>query len=133
MGWSSYRHANVEIPRRSGIDRTVGDTVGPRRGVRFLRSVPAYEQSANDALEVCPNATFINYANPMAMATAYLNAKGLRTVGLCHSVQGTTRMLARTLGVPSRRCPTAAPASTTRPGSSSSCTARRTCTRGSAR
>ena len=98
-GVESYRH-DVEIPRKYGIDQTVGDTVGPGGVFRFLRSVPAYEQIANDALEVCPNATFINYANPMAMATAYLNAKGLRTVGLCHSVQGTTRMLARTLGVP---------------------------------
>src|SRR5690606_33107831 len=53
-----------------------------------------------DAREVCPDAQFINYANPMAMATAFLNAQGLRTVGLCHSVQGTTRMLARTLDVP---------------------------------
>lgn len=98
-GVESYRH-DVEIPRRYGIDQTVGDTIGPGGVFRFLRSVPAYDQIAADALEVCPDATFINYANPMAMATAYLNAKGLRTVGLCHSVQGTTRMLARTLGVP---------------------------------
>lgn len=98
-GVESYRH-DVEIPRRYGIDQTVGDTVGPGGVFRFLRSVPAYDEIAADALEVCPEATFINYANPMAMATAYLNAKGLRTVGLCHSVQGTTRMLARTLGVP---------------------------------
>jgi alpha-galactosidase len=98
-GVESYRH-DVEIPRRYGVDQTVGDTVGPGGVFRFLRSVPAYEAIAADALEVCPGATFINYANPMAMATAFLNAKGLRTVGLCHSVQGTTRMLARTLGVP---------------------------------
>ena len=98
-GVESYRH-DVEIPRKYGIDQTVGDTVGPGGVFRFLRSVPAYDEIAADALEVCPDATFINYANPMAMATAYLNAKGLRTVGLCHSVQGTTRMLARTLGVP---------------------------------
>lgn len=98
-GVESYRH-DVEIPRRYGIDQTVGDTVGPGGVFRFLRSVPAYDEIAADALEVCPDATFINYANPMAMATAYLSAKGLRTVGLCHSVQGTTRMLARTLGVP---------------------------------
>ncbi|AXK47056.1 alpha-glucosidase/alpha-galactosidase [Brachybacterium saurashtrense] len=98
-GVESYRH-DVEIPRRYGIDQTVGDTVGPGGVFRFLRSVPAYDEIAADALEVCPEATFINYANPMAMATAYLNAKGLHTVGLCHSVQGTTRMLARTLGVP---------------------------------
>ena len=98
-GVASYRH-DVEIPRRYGVDQTVGDTVGPGGVFRFLRSVPAYEAIAADAHEVCPEAVFINYANPMAMATAFLNAKGLKTVGLCHSVQGTTRMLARTLGVP---------------------------------
>jgi alpha-galactosidase len=98
-GVESYAH-DVLIPRRHGVDQTVGDTVGPGGVFRFLRSVPAYDDIARDALEVCPDAVFVNYANPMAMATAYLNAKGLRTVGLCHSVQGTTRMLARTLGVP---------------------------------
>src|SRR5215207_10147581 len=98
-GVESYRR-DVEIPRRYGVDQTVGDTVGPGGVFRFLRSVPAYRAIAADALEVCPDAVFINYANPMAMATGYLNALGLKTVGLCHSVQGTTRMLARTLGVP---------------------------------
>ena len=98
-GVESYRW-DVEIPRRYGVDQTVGDTVGPGGVFRFLRSVPAYQAIATDALEVCPGAVFINYANPMAMATGYLNALGLKTVGLCHSVQGTTRMLARTLGVP---------------------------------
>jgi alpha-galactosidase len=98
-GVESYRW-DVEIPRKYGVDQTVGDTVGPGGVFRFLRSVPAYQAIAADALEVCPGAVFINYANPMAMATGYLNALGLKTVGLCHSVQGTTRMLARTLGVP---------------------------------
>jgi alpha-galactosidase len=98
-GVESYRW-DVEIPRRYGVDQTVGDTVGPGGVFRFLRSVPAYRAIAADSLDVCPNAVFINYANPMAMATGYLNALGLKTVGLCHSVQGTTRMLARTLGVP---------------------------------
>lgn len=98
-GIDSYRW-DVEIPRKYGVDQTVGDTVGPGGVFRFLRSVGAYSSIASDALELCPDAQFINYANPMAMATAFLNAKGLRTVGLCHSVQGTTRMLARTLGVP---------------------------------
>ena len=98
-GVESYRW-DVEIPRKYGVDQTVGDTIGPGGVFRFLRSVPAYRAIAADALEVCPDAVFINYANPMAMATGYLNALGLKTVGLCHSVQGTTRMLARTLGVP---------------------------------
>ncbi|MCU1446115.1 alpha-galactosidase [Cryobacterium sp.] len=98
-GIDSYRH-DVEIPRKYGVDQTVGDTVGPGGVFRFLRSVSAYEGIAADALELCPNAQFINYANPMAMATGFLNAKGIKTIGLCHSVQGTTRMLARTLDVP---------------------------------
>lgn len=98
-GIDSYRH-DVEIPRKYGVDQAVGDTVGPGGVFRFLRSVNSYEAIAADALELCPNAQFINYANPMAMATGFLNAKGLKAVGLCHSVQGTTRMLARTLDVP---------------------------------
>ncbi|MGP5050916.1 alpha-galactosidase [Brachybacterium alimentarium] len=98
-GVESYEH-DVMIPRKYGIDQTVGDTVGPGGVFRFLRSVSAYDAIIDDALEVCPDAAFINYANPMAMATSYLNARGLRCVGLCHSVQGTTRMLARTLDVP---------------------------------
>jgi alpha-galactosidase len=98
-GVGSYE-PDVMIPRKYGIDQAVGDTVGPGGVFRFLRSVTAYDAIIDDALEVCPNAQFINYANPMAMATAYLNARGLNCVGLCHSVQGTTRMLARTLGVP---------------------------------
>ncbi|WP_203568943.1 alpha-galactosidase [Aestuariimicrobium ganziense] len=98
-GVEAYRH-DVEIPRRYGIDQCVGDTLGPGGVFRFLRSVVAYQQIAADARELCPNAQFINYANPMAMATSYLNALGLRTVGLCHSVQGTTRMLARSIDVP---------------------------------
>jgi len=98
-GIESYRH-DVEIPRKYGVDQTVGDTVGPGGVFRFLRSVASYDAIAADARELCPKAQFINYANPMAMATAFLNARGLKAVGLCHSVQGTTRMLARTLEVP---------------------------------
>ncbi|WP_010523942.1 alpha-galactosidase [Nesterenkonia sp. F] len=98
-GVASYRH-DVEIPRRYGIDQTVGDTLGPGGVFRYLRSVAAYDAIAEDARELCPDAQFINYANPMAMATAHLRARGLETVGLCHSVQGTTRMLARTLEIP---------------------------------
>jgi alpha-galactosidase len=91
---------DVEIPRRYGLDQTVGDTLGPGGVFRFLRSVVAYREIAADLAELAPGAQVINYANPMAMATWYLNAIGARTVGLCHSVQGTSRMLARELEVP---------------------------------
>jgi len=91
---------DVEIPRRYGLDQTVGDTLGPGGVFRFLRSVVAYREIAAYLAELAPGAQVINYANPMAMATWYLNAIGARTVGLCHSVQGTSRMLARELDVP---------------------------------
>src|SRR5690606_30873483 len=98
-GIEAYRH-DVEIPRKYGLDQTVGDTLGPGGVFRFLRSVRAYDEIAADLRELSPGAQVINYANPMAMATWYLNDSGARTVGLCHSVQGTSRMLARELGVP---------------------------------
>lgn len=98
-GVEAYRH-DVEIPRRYGLDQPVGDTLGPGGVFRFLRSVPAYRSIAADMHELCPQALLINYANPMAMATWFLNSLGIRTVGLCHSVQNTSRMLARELGIP---------------------------------
>lgn len=98
-GLEAYRH-DVEIPRRYGLDQTVGDTLGPGGVFRFLRSVPDYDAIAADMHELCPDALLINYANPMAMACWYLTELGIHTVGLCHSVQGTSRMLARSLEVP---------------------------------
>lgn len=98
-GIDAYRQ-DVEIPRRYGIDQTVGDTLGPGGVFRFLRSAPAYEAIARDMKELCPTALLINYANPMAMNCWLLNRLEIDTVGLCHSVQGTSRMLARHLDVP---------------------------------
>ena len=99
-GVESYRW-DVEIPRRYGVDQTVGDTVGPGGVFRFLRSVPAYQAIAADALEVCPDAVLHQLREPDGDGHRLPERQlGLKTVGLCHSVQGTTRMLARTLGVP---------------------------------
>lgn len=98
-GVAAYRH-DVEIPRRYGVDQTVGDTIGPGGVFRFLRSVSAYDGIAADLRELSPRAQVINYANPMAMATWYLNGLGVPTVGLCHSVQNTSRMLADAVEVP---------------------------------
>ena len=98
-GLEAYRH-DIEIPRRYGIDQAVGDTLGPGGIMRFLRSSVAYRQIAEDMLEVCPNALLINYANPMAMNCWYLSSLGIKTVGLCHSVQNTTQMLAKHLQIP---------------------------------
>lgn len=98
-GLDAYR-LDLEIPRRYGIDQTVGDTLGPGGVFRFLRSAAVFTAMAAEMAELCPNALLINYANPMAMSCWHLDRLGVRTVGLCHSVQNTSRMLARQIGVP---------------------------------
>ncbi|MCC6314729.1 MAG: alpha-galactosidase [Thermomicrobiales bacterium] len=98
-GLEAYR-LDVEIPRRYGIDQTVGDTLGPGGVFRFLRSAPVFRSIAGDLREVSPHALLLNYANPMAMICWYLDRLGCNAVGLCHSIQETSRLMARQVGVP---------------------------------
>ena len=98
-GLDAYK-LDVEIPRRYGLDQTVGDTLGPGGVMRGLRTIPVLLAIARDMQELCPNALLIQYANPMAMNCWAMNTTGIANVGLCHSVQGTTHMLARQIGVP---------------------------------
>ena len=91
---------DLEIPRRHGVDQAVGDTLGPGGVMRFLRTSKALNVIADDMLELCPQALVINYANPMAMNCWYLSSLGIKTVGLCHSIQNTTHMLAKHLEIP---------------------------------
>ncbi|MBN2582599.1 MAG: alpha-galactosidase [Planctomycetes bacterium] len=95
---------DVEIPRRYGIDQCVGDTHGPGGVFRFLRTWPAYMKVAEAMKRLCPDALMINYANPMAMNCWGVNETGVKVVGLCHSVQGTSRMLAEMAGLDYDRC-----------------------------
>jgi len=65
-----------------------------------LRTIPVMLDFARDMEEVCPDAWFLNYTNPMAMLTgAMLRATGIKTVGLCHSVQGCARGLLESVGM----------------------------------
>jgi len=98
-GLEAYR-LDKEIPRRHGIDQCVGDTLNPGGIFRGLRSIPVLQSIARDMRQVCPDALLLNYANPMAINCWALHHTGIRAVGLCHSVQGTTRLLADQLGVP---------------------------------
>lgn len=91
---------DVEIPREYGIDQTVGDTLGPGGIFRGLRSVEALRVIAEAMLETCPDALLLNYANPMSINCWATDLLGVEIVGLCHSVQGTSELLARELGVP---------------------------------
>ena len=98
-GLEAYK-LDVQIPRKYGIDQAVGDTLGPGGVFRFLRSASAYQEIASDMLELCPKALLLNYANPMAMNCWLLSRLGIKTIGLCHSVQNTSQMLAAQMGVP---------------------------------
>lgn len=97
-GLETYR-LDVDIPRKFGIDQTVGDTLGPGGVFRGLRTIPILLDIARDIEEICPKALFINYANPMAILCWALNkATRIKNVGLCHSVRGTARTLAEFIG-----------------------------------
>ncbi|BER91862.1 alpha-glucosidase/alpha-galactosidase [Atrimonas thermophila] len=98
-GLDAYR-LDVEIPRKYGIDQTVGDTLGPGGVFRALRTVPVLLEICRDIEELCPDALLINYSNPMAMLCWSINkSTKVKNVGLCHSVQGTARTLAEFIGV----------------------------------
>jgi alpha-galactosidase len=90
---------DIEIPQRYGIDQAVGDTLGPGGIFRGLRSMHALQPIAADMREVCPDALLLQYANPMAINCWFTSGEGVRTVGLCHSVQHTSELLADILGV----------------------------------
>jgi alpha-galactosidase len=91
---------DIEIPREYGIDQTVGDTLGPGGVFRGLRTVEALRVVAEAMLEHCPDAWLLNYANPMSVNCWATELTGVKVVGLCHSVQGTSQLLAHELGVP---------------------------------
>ncbi len=92
---------DFEIPAKYGLKQTIADTNGIGGIFRALRTMPVMVNIAKEMEELCPQALFINYANPMAMVCwAVLKATKIQTVGLCHSVQGTAARLARFMGIP---------------------------------
>ncbi len=87
-GYDPCTIIDFEIPKKYGLRQTIGDTLGIGGIMRALRTIPVLEDFARDIEEVCPDALFLNYTNPMAMLTGYmLRYTPVRTVGLCHSVQ----------------------------------------------
>jgi alpha-galactosidase len=90
---------DMEVPRRYGLDQTVGDTLGPGGVFRGLRSMRALDEITQDMLRLCPDALLLNYANPMAINCWFAATQGIRTTGLCHSVQHTADELASIMGL----------------------------------
>ena len=78
---------DFEIPKKYGLRQTIGDTLGIGGIMRGLRTIHVLEDFVKDMEEVCPNAYFLNYTNPMAILTGYMTRYSkIKTVGLCHSV-----------------------------------------------
>lgn len=87
-GYDPCTITDFEIPKKYGLRQTIADTVGIGGIFRNLRTIPVMLDFASDIREVCPDALFLNYTNPMAVLTNVMNTYGqVRTVGLCHSVQ----------------------------------------------
>ena len=90
-----------DIPAKYGIDQCIGDTIGPGGLFKALRTIPVFLEVLQDAERLCPEALVLNYTNPMNMlCLAAARSSSMRVVGLCHSVQGTSHLLAQRAGVP---------------------------------
>ena len=92
---------DFEIPKKYGLRQTIADTLGIGGIMRGLRTIPVLLDTCRDMEELCPDVTFLNYVNPMAMnCWAISRGSKIKTVGLCHSVQGTAEQIARDINVP---------------------------------
>jgi alpha-galactosidase len=84
-----------DIPLEFGVSQNIGDTIGPGGLMKAMRTLPVYIEILKDIQRLCPRAVVLNYTNPMnMMCLAAARTSKLHTVGLCHSVQGTSHMLA---------------------------------------
>ena len=91
---------DFEIPKKYGLRQTIADTLGIGGIFRGLRTIAVLEDFARDMEEVCPNALFLNYTNPMAILSGYMQRyTGVKTIGLCHSVQVCSGNLLKKLGM----------------------------------
>ncbi len=99
-GYDPCTITDFEVPKKYGLRQTIADTIGIGGIFRNLRTIPVVLDFARDMREVCPDALFLNYTNPMAVLTNVLNTHGgVQTVGLCHSVQVCVKDLFANLGM----------------------------------
>lgn len=101
-GYDPCTMTDFEVPKKYGLRQTIADTVGIGGIFRNLRTIPVMLDFARDIQEVCPGAWFLNYTNPMAVLTnVMITHGGVKTVGLCHSVQVCMPWLFNDLGMDS--------------------------------
>lgn len=91
---------DFEVPKKFGLRQTIADTLGIGGIFRGLRTIHVLKDFAKDIEEVCPNAWFLNYTNPMAILAGYMQRyTGVKTVGLCHSVQVCAKAVLKGVGM----------------------------------
>lgn len=102
VGGIDATRVDLEVPFRHGLRQTIGDTTGVGGVFRALRTFPVLSGIARDMRELCPDAWFLNYTNPMAMNVWWMSAIApeIKAVGLCHSVYWTVNDLCELVGVP---------------------------------
>ena len=99
-GYDPCTITDFEIPKKYGLRQTIADTLGIGGIMRALRTIPPMEQFARAMEKVCPDILFLNYSNPMSMLSGYIQRyTGIKTVGLCHSVQSCSSHLLKALGM----------------------------------
>jgi alpha-galactosidase len=92
---------DFEVPKKYGLRQTIADTLGIGGIMRGLRTIRVFQEMTQDMEQLCPDVTLLQYVNPMAMNCWAINrTSSIKTVGLCHSVQGTAEQLAHDIGVP---------------------------------
>lgn len=99
-GYEPCTVIDFEIPKKYGLQQTIGDTLGIGGIFRALRTIKVLKDFANDMEEVCPDCLFLNYTNPMAMLSGYMQRyTNVNTIGLCHSVQVCSSSILNELGM----------------------------------
>ncbi len=99
-GYEPCSVTDFEIPKKYGLRQTIADTLGIGGIMRALRTIPVLIDFARDIEDVCPDAWFLNYTNPMAILTGYMiRHTGVKTIGLCHSVQVCIKELFERIGM----------------------------------
>ena len=98
-GYKPSTIIDFDIPNKYGLKQTIGDTLGIGGIMRGLRTIPILLDIAKDIMEVCPNSLWLQYVNPMCSNMIAIKNKfpEIKSIGLCHSVQGTAEMLAKDL------------------------------------
>ncbi|MBU0439003.1 alpha-glucosidase/alpha-galactosidase [Staphylococcus succinus] len=102
-GYDPSTIIDFEVPKQYHLRQTIADTLGIGGIFRNLRTIPVIQDFARDIKAVCPDAWFLNYTNPMAVLTNIMLQEGIKTVGLCHSVQVCAHDLLESLEMPTDR------------------------------